>query len=1298
MKKLKLSLKEKAILGIIATLVPILTAFVLNYWQNRAYLKNYALNALTIIAEAYEGQVYQFLEMAKRRAHDFSSDGFIRTQLQRAIHGNTSAINKLNKHLVKNKLSVDKTINTINILSLEGRVVASTNNAEIGRDFSSETIFVQGKETVTMVEKCFGHCKLTEIAISAPILNKDTGRLIGVIINHIPIAELNNIVTGKYSHNLGALSWAKGKGAWKTLEIYLVNRDKRMITESVFVKDAVWNQVVDTLPIKEGLKSNKEITGFYRDYRGVGVAGASMYIPSMKWVLLVEIDKEEVLAPIRYVLINMLTTAAVVIVMIILLFVSFMKRMVKPLYKMSDAAKKIAGGNFDVSIPVQTSDEIGALCESFNYMSRHIKGRTTALEKSNTRLAESQRIAHIGNWEWDVIKDEVSWSYEAYRIFGLTQETFVSPFETFLNHVYPDDREFVKKSIDNALKNKKPLDIDHRILLKDLTVRIVHEGAAVVSDNLGKVVQMVGTVQDITERKRAEEEVSLFKTLTLAISEAKDLHDALVVTLEKVCGASGWVYGEAWIPDHEGKQLVRDHAFYSKVESLKRFSELSGAYTFPPGVGLPGRVWSRKQPVWVRDVTIDPNFPRAPIAKEVGLKAAIGFPVFSENEMVAVLVFYMLKALERDERLVGFVSSVVVQLGEVIKRKKAEEALRENEEKLRAILDNTPNVVYVKDIRNKYLFINKQYENLFHVKSEELQGKTDYDLWLKEMADAFVTNDRKVIEASTPLEFEEVASHDDGLHTYISVKFPLFDNNGCVYAVCGISTDITEHKRTDEKLEKYGILFSEINDLAYICDTKGNILFVNKACERLTGHKAEEVIGKPFAPLFDEENIKKAMDVYTRTLKGEYPQYELWFKDTGVLCEYKNIPLRDEKGTIIGVAGTARDITEHRRAEEERTKLREQLYHAQKLESIGTLAGGIAHDFNNILTAIIGYGNLLQTEVKEDGSARDFIQKILKSAERAANLTQGLLAFSRKQQSNPQPVSVNEIIKEVEGLLMRVMREDIKLTTTLADKSCMVMADTGQMEQVLMNLATNARDAMPAGGILSISTDIVEMGDEYIKAHRYGKIGRYVLISISDTGKGMDAITKEKIFEPFFTTKEVGKGTGLGLAIVYGIIKQHNGYIDVDSESGKGTAFRIHLPLIESEVEKQKPHIHVIQKGGTETVLIAEDEEDIRNLMKMVLEGNGYKVIEAADGLDAINKFKENMDKIHLLLFDVIMPNKSGKEAYYAINEIRPGIKVLFMSGYSKDIIQEDISGLHFTSKPVLPTELLKKVREALNT
>jgi|GEM_PF-633027 len=677
MRKFKLSLKEKAFIGIVAILIPILITFVLVYFKNKVYLKNRVIDTLTVIAEAYEGQIYQFLEKAKIRAQDFASDGFIRTQLQKAVHGNKSAISRLNKHLVKNKVVLDKTINTINILSLEGRVVASTNNAEMGRDLSKEACFEEGQNAVTIGENRAGHRGLPEITISTPIFTKETGRPIGMIVNYILISELNKLLLGEYVEKLGALSWGKGKGTWKTLEIYLVNRDKRMITKSIFVKDAILKQIVDTLPVNLCLTSNEEMAGFYKDYRGVEVVGASMYIPSMKWVLLIEIDKDEVLAPIRYVLINALITAVVVIVMIVLLFIGFIKKMVTPLRKISEASKKIASGNFDVVVPVQTHDEIGVLCESFNYMTDHIKSRTTALIRSEARLAEAQQIAHIGNWEWDIVGNEVYWSDEIYRIFGLLPQEFGATYEAFLNCVHPGDREFVKKSVHEALYDKKSYDIDHRILLKDTTIRIVHEKAVVISDSKGRAIQMVGTVQDITERKRAEAEVALLKTLTLSISESKDLHDALIVTLENVCSTTGWVYGEAWIPDPEGKCLVRDHAFFSRVDTLEKFSELRGKVTFSFGVGLPGRAWSIKKPVWVQDVTLDPNYLRAPIAGEAGLKAGVAFPVFSDEEIVAVLVFYMFEAHEKNERLVSFVSSVLVQLGEVIKRKKAEAAVRE---------------------------------------------------------------------------------------------------------------------------------------------------------------------------------------------------------------------------------------------------------------------------------------------------------------------------------------------------------------------------------------------------------------------------------------------------------------------------------------------------------------------------------------------------------------------------------------------------------------------------------------------
>ena len=341
MRKFKLSLKDKALIGIIAILIPILITFVLVYSKNRIYLKNRVLDTLTVIAEAYEGQVYQFLERAKIRAQDFASDGFIRTQLQKAIHGNTSAINKLNKHLIKNKIVLDKTINTISILSLEGRVVASTNDAEIGRDLSKEACFEEGKSAITIGENRAGHRGLPEITISTTIFTKETGRPIGMIVNYILISELNKLLTGEYVKEFGAISWGKGKGAWKTLEIYLVNRDKLMITKSIFVEDAVLKQIVDTLSVNLCLTSGEEMAGFYKDDRGVEVVGASMYIPSMKWALLVEIDKSEVLAPIRYVLINALITASVAIVMIVLLFVVFIRKMVKPLGKYLRLQRKL---------------------------------------------------------------------------------------------------------------------------------------------------------------------------------------------------------------------------------------------------------------------------------------------------------------------------------------------------------------------------------------------------------------------------------------------------------------------------------------------------------------------------------------------------------------------------------------------------------------------------------------------------------------------------------------------------------------------------------------------------------------------------------------------------------------------------------------------------------------------------------------------------------------------------------------------------------------------------------------------
>jgi len=386
--------------------------------------------------------------------------------------------------------------------------------------------------------------------------------------------------------------------------------------------------------------------------------------------------------------------------------------------------------------------------------------------------------------------------------------------------------------------------------------------------------------------------------------------------------------------------------------------------------------------------------------------------------------------------------------------------------------------------------------------------------------------------------------------------------------------------------------------------------------------------------------------------------------------------------------------------EQEIEKHAAQLYHSQKMEAVGQLAGGVAHDFNNIITAVSGYAHLVMMKMPEDDPLRHFIEQIIASSDRATNLTQSLLAFSRKQVIHPKPINVNKLIRRLEALLSRLIGEDIKLKTEVPIHELFVMADSGQFEQIIMNLATNARDAMPAGGELRIAVEIEEIDNDFIEKNGFGMLGKFVHISVADTGTGMEESIRDKIFEPFFTTKKVGNGTGLGLSIVYGIISQHGGYIDVRSVIGKGTTFNIYFPAISEIVEENRPKPATALMAGTETVLIAEDDENIRNLNATFLQELGYRVLTAVDGYDALEKFNENKDKIDIVILDVVMPGKNGKEVYDRIIETRPTTKVLFTSGYTADIISS--KGIRekefdFLAKPHQPVELSRKLRKMLD-
>ncbi len=410
--------------------------------------------------------------------------------------------------------------------------------------------------------------------------------------------------------------------------------------------------------------------------------------------------------------------------------------------------------------------------------------------------------------------------------------------------------------------------------------------------------------------------------------------------------------------------------------------------------------------------------------------------------------------------------------------------------------------------------------------------------------------------------------------------------------------------------------------------------------------------------------------------------------------EVRAYPLRDAAGYVASAIETLTDITERR-------SLEAQLFQAQKMEAVGLLAGGVAHDFNNILTAIIGYGNLLKGRAESDAISADYTDQILASADRASHLTRSLLAFSRSQIIDPRPIRLNEIIKRIEPLLRRLTGEDVELFFALTKEEGTIWADPHQMEQVLMNLCTNARDAMPAGGKLSISTERVVTGDFFCLRHPGARSGACMRLSVADSGVGMNEATQEKMFEPFFTTKESGKGTGLGLSIIYGIVKQHNGFIDVRSEVAKGTIFIIHFPIIHEQAENLKAQLHVSAGKGSETILLAEDDENVRLLAENILQEHGYRVITAADGQEAVEKFGRHADAVDLVVLDVLMPKKNGKEAYDELKKFRSPIKVIFMSGYAPETIhQKGIidTGNGFLHKPFSPAAFLSKVREVLDT
>jgi PAS domain S-box-containing protein len=524
------------------------------------------------------------------------------------------------------------------------------------------------------------------------------------------------------------------------------------------------------------------------------------------------------------------------------------------------------------------------------------------------------------------------------------------------------------------------------------------------------------------------------------------------------------------------------------------------------------------------------------------------------------------------------------------------------------------------------------------------------------------------------------------------------DGSGRVIEMLCIGNDVTERRRMENELkdyeERFRRLFETAKDGLLLVDKQtGDIVNVNPAIVDMLGYFHEEFIGKQLKDI----GLLKDMKDFNKTIRELIQAGFINCEDVFAETKQKQLINVD-----IYLVDRARFIQCNVRNITERKKLSAQLLQSQKMEAIGHLVGGIAHDFNNILTAIIGYGSLLHKKIAAADPLHEYVEQILASSDRAANLTHSLLAYSRKQVMEMKPADINKIVFGVQKILDRLIGEDIEIKVHMAAEALIANVDRGQIEQVLLNLATNARDAMPHGGVLTIRAEHVQIDGSFIQVTRYGEAGNYAVLSVADTGVGMDENTTEHIFEPFFTTKEVGKGTGLGLAMAYGIIQQHNGFIKVYSRPGEGATFKIYIPLMLTKEEVfEAAESTPVPSSGKETILLAEDDQVLRKVSKIFLENSGYKVLEAVNGEDALSVFSENSAGIKLIVTDMIMPKMHGNEVYEKVRMIKPDIKCLFMSGYSNDIIQKRgvlEEGSHFISKPFSPSDLLKKVRAALDS
>jgi two-component system cell cycle sensor histidine kinase/response regulator CckA len=609
--------------------------------------------------------------------------------------------------------------------------------------------------------------------------------------------------------------------------------------------------------------------------------------------------------------------------------------------------------------------------------------------------------------------------------------------------------------------------------------------------------------------------------------------------------------------------------------------------------------------------------------------------------------------------------------------------------------------ITIHDSAGRIIQQNESHRNLLGYPDSEILGKTP--AWYLEGGREAFRRVTEELQQQPMYRGEARCRTRSGSWLEVELRAVAIRNgagNICGYA---IFVDVaTEKKRIEDALreseERFNVFMNNSSVVAFMRDVGGRYVYVNRAFEKYVGKRSTEILGKTPFEIWPQEIAKALAEADKQVLAAGQP-IEMYEKtalpgdeETREWLTIK-FPFHDRRQNVF-VGSVSIDVTE-------RKSLEEQLRQSQKMEAVGRLAGGIAHDFNNLLTIITGYCELLLNSSGVNEDQRGKIEEIKRAGDRAALLTRQLLAFSRKQVLAPRVLDLNVVIENLRKMIERLIGEDIEFVTVPSPKLDMVRADPGQVEQIIMNLVVNARDAMPHGGRLTIETANVELDEAYARAHRPSLPGHYVMIAVTDSGMGMDSETQKRIFEPFFTTKEQGKGTGLGLATVYGIVKQSGGFIWVYSEPGVGSSFKIYFPRVPGPMETlPADHIESGQLEGSETILVAEDEQSLRLLIKETLERHGYKVLVASDGKQALRMSSRFKGPIHLLIADVVMPQMGGRQLAGRLTASRSGIGVLYISGYTDDaIVHHGIldPNTAFLQKPFSPDSLARKVRMVLS-